>query len=135
MHLYQSLSPTRDIQLSASAESHAVEIMKEIGSGFIDFQMPDKGWQVTDFGYVSFPSKINCKPDKRASSIYLSTMLAAIGFRPKLIEYFVEHYSELGIANTNMLFTIQIDEDVSYDVLFRIVSILKAKGVYFDVYI
>ena len=80
------------------------------------------------FGYVSFPSKINCKPDKRASSIYLSTMLAAIGFRPKLIEYFVEHYSELGIANTNMLFTIQIDEDVSHDILFRIGSILKAKG-------
>ncbi|CAL6334343.1 glycosyltransferase family 4 [Bathycoccus prasinos] len=134
--LYRSQLAIEDIHLSTDAENYAEKIFREKGTGYIDYQMPDSAWRTVDYGYVSFPSLRDCKyQGASGESIFLSSMLAAEGFRPKLISNFIQHYEKLGVRNEKMLFTIQITDNVESKVLSNLISILKSKGVYFDVFL
>ncbi len=133
--LYQSIPDVRSLELSKESEAFADKVFQEKGTGYIDFQMPDEAWEKVDFGFVSFPSEIECSSESNESQIYLSSMISVSGFRPKLIEYFIEHYSKLGILNKNMLFTIQINVDVNVRTLQRVTDILSSRGTYFDVFL
>lgn len=133
--LYQNIPSIRSRVLSTEAESFADEVFRDKGTGYIDFQMPDEAWEKVDFGFVSFPSEIECLSKPNETVIYLSSMISVSGFRPKLIEYFMDHYSKLGILNENMLFTIQINAGVNVRDLRRVTDILSSRGTYFDVFL
>lgn len=135
MQLYEGKPIKRKVQISLEAEDFAARVLKERGAGYIDFQMPDKSWRDSNFGFTSFPSHVKCQPILNNTSIYLSSMLAVNGFRPKLIEYFIKHYSNIGILKRNMLFTVQLGEEVDIKILRDLINILKSHGVYFDVVI
>ena len=139
--LYQS-NPTRGpVQVSEEAELYAKTIMHEKGTGYIDFQMPDKAWETVDYGFVSFPSQIQCNLSRKREtsqnhpSIFLSTMLTVDGFRPRLLANFIEHYSAIGILSENMLFTVQITHSTKVEHLNNLVSFLRSKDVYFDIFL
>ena len=139
--LYQSVPLTKSVQLSQEAELYAKRILHEKGTGYIDFQMPDKAWETVDYGFVSFPSHIQCDFSRKRErsqnhpSIFLSTMLTVDGFRPRLLANFIEHYSAIGILSKNMLFTVQITHSTKVEHLNHLVSLLRSKGVYFDIFL
>ena len=85
--LYESIPKVRSPTLSIEAEAFAEKVRKEKGSSYIDFQMPDDAWRTVDFGFVSFPSEMDCARKNNKTAIYLSSMFPINGFRPKLIEY------------------------------------------------
>jgi hypothetical protein len=120
-----------------STEDYARLIKRSRGTGYIDFQDPDQVFQKVNYGYVSFPSKQRCRQDGKEPSptIYLSSMITADGFRPALLNYFVEHYAKLGIMHENMLFTIQMDESTDPRKLSVLIDKLTSWNIYFDVQI
>lgn len=135
--LYQDSPPTRQLSLSPSAEKYSRAIKVSRGTSYVDFQFPDRVFQNVDYGYVSFPSKRKCKVSQKKESptIYLSSMITADGFRPALIDYFVEHYAKLGILHENMLFTVQVVESTDPSKLRNLIKKLISWNIYYDVQI
>ncbi|CAL6334700.1 unnamed protein product [Bathycoccus prasinos] len=62
-------------------------------------------------------------------------MITADGFRPALLNFFVEHYAKLGIKYENMLFTIQISENSKASNLRILVQKLESLDIYYDIHI
>ena len=125
----------RQTFFSRSSEEYAREIKKTRGTGYIDFQFPDKVFESVEYGSVTFPSKMTCKTKQGEwkPRIYLSSMITADGFRPILIDYFVEHYAKLGIMYENMLFTIQVTEVTEPDKLRALITKLMKWNIYYDI--
>ncbi|CAL6339127.1 unnamed protein product [Bathycoccus prasinos] len=137
--LYRSIPTGNFKQISEEAELYSKMILLEKGTGYIDFQMPDKAWETVDYGFVAFPSHIKCfseygEDSTKNPSIFLSSMLTVDGFRPKLIANFIEHYLALGVVSKNMLFTVQITGDTKFEHLEYLMSILERYEVYFDIF-
>jgi len=62
-------------------------------------------------------------------------MLTVDGFRPRLLANFIAHYLAIGVFSQNMLFTVQITEATKFEHLDNLMSFLRDKGVYFDIFL
>lgn len=136
--LYRSVPKKKSVQTSEEAESYLKKVLREKGTGYIDFQMPDKAWETVDYGYVSFPTQIQCgffREHKPSKNIFLSSMLTVRGFRPRLLANFIEHYLAIGVLSQNMLFTVQITQDTKLERLGNLMTFLRSKDVYFDIFL
>ena len=111
--------------------------MKEkFGTSYMDFQFPDEAFLKVDFGYVSFPCDFDCTSNaqKNETRILLSSMVTADSFRPKLIEYFLDHYIKIAVRPRNILLTVQVSYKTDPEQLLQLLQKLSAKGVYYDIF-
>lgn len=133
---FRSVRDNSQVNRTASVENYAKIMQKKYGTGFIDHQFPDAAYHSIDFGFTTFPSKIDCSENRQSTSeVYLSTMVTVDGFRKKLIQDFLDYYIELGIRPENILLTIHIVRKSKLDQILQIVEEIVRREVYYDIFI